>query len=450
MLQLVFTFGAIDAIVPVLIIIVLIAAAAGLARGFDMLKLLGIETLAGGYLGSATGGRGSLARKTAIEKPQKLGGFKAAGGAILLAGALKGASKEKSKSAGERKDALAGELADMAKGKGAKGALPDEITRLSEKGSEGAVHRWAVRIGRTAGLAIGGPAAVLGYTAAKRMGSNVKPDANKKSATTRMDEELKNIRKEKGVTDIKGNPLTEEEAVLAMKNELDSKRRQFREADGVEDQTLPNGDTLKGEKTLKKEIEALESKINRRAIMNAREKHLVSQMDNLASLRAQYDKDKDLGKFKKGFNGVWKETYGSGPNTFKTTYDLIRSGPTTLAAGVGYVASGFNKERGEEYQRKKGKLEERIADRYKRLEINFEKPKEKGPEVTKLPESRGRGKKAATTAAAGFIVGPGGSAYLGSKYIADKVDKKLGASKRLKRVIKDAEQWTEDRRRKRS
>jgi hypothetical protein len=61
LVQVMLSFGYIDALIPLLIIIVLIAAAAGLIRKWEVFELFGIEVLAG--LGG--GGKGSLAKKTA-------------------------------------------------------------------------------------------------------------------------------------------------------------------------------------------------------------------------------------------------------------------------------------------------------------------------------------------------------------------------------------------------
>ena len=66
MLPVILSFGAIDALVPLIIIIILIAAAGGLTRGFDMLKFFGIETLAG--IGAGAAAKGSLLKKTAFTK----------------------------------------------------------------------------------------------------------------------------------------------------------------------------------------------------------------------------------------------------------------------------------------------------------------------------------------------------------------------------------------------
>ena len=66
-LPIVLTFGAIYALVPVLIILILIAAAAGLTRGYDILKIFGIGTLAG-VAGTGLSGRGSMIGKTSLSK----------------------------------------------------------------------------------------------------------------------------------------------------------------------------------------------------------------------------------------------------------------------------------------------------------------------------------------------------------------------------------------------
>ncbi len=60
MLPTLLSVGAINALVPILIIIVLIGAAAGLTRGFSFLDLFGIGTLMG--MGPRRGTKGSLAR----------------------------------------------------------------------------------------------------------------------------------------------------------------------------------------------------------------------------------------------------------------------------------------------------------------------------------------------------------------------------------------------------
>ncbi len=57
------SFGYVNALIPLLIIIILIAAAAGLTRGWDALKLFGIEAL----MGVGAAGKGSLRGKSAYK-----------------------------------------------------------------------------------------------------------------------------------------------------------------------------------------------------------------------------------------------------------------------------------------------------------------------------------------------------------------------------------------------
>lgn len=65
--QIILSFGSVEALIPLLIIIILIAAAAGLTRGWDALgKLFGITILTG--IGAGAVGRGSLSGKTAFSK----------------------------------------------------------------------------------------------------------------------------------------------------------------------------------------------------------------------------------------------------------------------------------------------------------------------------------------------------------------------------------------------
>ncbi|MCL5786741.1 MAG: hypothetical protein M1520_00855 [Candidatus Marsarchaeota archaeon] len=64
LMHLVLSLGDVDALIPIIIILILIAAAGGLTRGFDIFSLFGLGTLAGIGLGS----RGSMAKRTAYDK----------------------------------------------------------------------------------------------------------------------------------------------------------------------------------------------------------------------------------------------------------------------------------------------------------------------------------------------------------------------------------------------
>ena len=66
MLPIILTFGAINTLVPLMVIIILIAAGAGLMRGYDIFAVLGISTLAG--LGNRMGSKGNL-KKSSNPKP---------------------------------------------------------------------------------------------------------------------------------------------------------------------------------------------------------------------------------------------------------------------------------------------------------------------------------------------------------------------------------------------
>ena len=112
LLPVLLSFGAIDALVPLLIVIVLIAAAASLNRGWNALKIFGLDTIltVAGYVGT----RGSLKQKSAFSggrspgqsyskqggmfsklKAAKLGGQKALGNiAMDRAGKLSAQAKE--------------------------------------------------------------------------------------------------------------------------------------------------------------------------------------------------------------------------------------------------------------------------------------------------------------------------------------------------------------------
>ncbi len=86
------TFGEIDALIPLLVIIVLIAAAAGLTRGYDVFKIFGIGALAG--IGAGLGrSRGSMMGKTGYVGVGKTAFGNAHGAAGKLRGSAKGMAK---------------------------------------------------------------------------------------------------------------------------------------------------------------------------------------------------------------------------------------------------------------------------------------------------------------------------------------------------------------------
>jgi hypothetical protein len=62
-IEVLLSFGAVNALVPLMVIVILIAAAAGLTRGWSVLKIFGIESL----MGISAAGKGSLVRKTAFK-----------------------------------------------------------------------------------------------------------------------------------------------------------------------------------------------------------------------------------------------------------------------------------------------------------------------------------------------------------------------------------------------
>jgi hypothetical protein len=83
LLPVLLTFGAIDALVPLLIIIILIAAAATLNRGWNALNIFGIGTLAG--VAGAMGTKGSMRGKSPFTGGKKYG----RGYEKMIKGALK-------------------------------------------------------------------------------------------------------------------------------------------------------------------------------------------------------------------------------------------------------------------------------------------------------------------------------------------------------------------------
>lgn len=95
LLPIILTFGAINTLVPLMVIIILIAAGAGLMRGYDIFAVLGISTLAG--LGNRMGSKGNL-KKSSNPKPLASGlGTRAlsggGGGGSVITNKVKGAAK---------------------------------------------------------------------------------------------------------------------------------------------------------------------------------------------------------------------------------------------------------------------------------------------------------------------------------------------------------------------
>ena len=63
LMHIMLSLGDVDALIPIIIILILIAAAGGLTRGFDIFSLFGLGTLAGIGLGS----KGSMASTSPSE-----------------------------------------------------------------------------------------------------------------------------------------------------------------------------------------------------------------------------------------------------------------------------------------------------------------------------------------------------------------------------------------------
>lgn len=84
------SIGAINALVPVIVILILIAAAAGLTRGSEIFRLFGVSTL----LGIRTG-RGTLSGKSPFKAKARVAG---GGGAGVLGGLLVKGAKDYYKS----------------------------------------------------------------------------------------------------------------------------------------------------------------------------------------------------------------------------------------------------------------------------------------------------------------------------------------------------------------
>ena len=89
LLPVLLTFGAINALVPLLIIIILIAAAASLTRGWNAMKIFGIDFMAG--IAGAAGNKGTFRGKSAFTGGRTPGrGYR---NVIAGAGAAKAAAK---------------------------------------------------------------------------------------------------------------------------------------------------------------------------------------------------------------------------------------------------------------------------------------------------------------------------------------------------------------------
>ncbi|MDE1870474.1 MAG: hypothetical protein KGH71_05870 [Candidatus Micrarchaeota archaeon] len=88
--QFALSIGAINALIPVIVILILIAAAAGLTRGAEIFKLFGVSTLLGIKIG-----RGTLTGKSPFKAKARVAGGGGAGalGKLAVQGAKAGAAK---------------------------------------------------------------------------------------------------------------------------------------------------------------------------------------------------------------------------------------------------------------------------------------------------------------------------------------------------------------------
>jgi len=399
MSSIVLSFGAIDALIPLLVILVLIAAAGGLTRGFDIMKLFGIEVMTG--IGAGAAAKGSLLRKSAFSKKagQTFGGkptekiFSTKEGSEVGKGPYKQdqlmqqgrqAAKEDlaqltnampAPPPGIRQQISNSAPASQLRGAGSKiqNAVINAGVKVHYSANRQSKARGVIKQGGGMvwkGVKMATPAipGYKGYVAgkglynyAKAHGSAVKPGMtantnvnlnNLKNADgtpykTKMEIELKNLENEQKlkISDLKKELKDQTNDALSKYKNLDKKQQ----------------------KALGKELERMQDRTGRRAIVDARQGLLKNNVARIQELRKQFVSGSiDAKQFENGFMKIWKDSYSPGPNRAVLAGALV----------AGTVSALRNRNSGGGFRQN---LEKNLAEHYKKVEItDFRKsPEEK-------------------------------------------------------------------------
>ncbi len=308
MLPIILSFGSIDALIPLIIIVVLIAAAAGLTRGFDMLKFFGIETMAG--IGAGAAAKGSLLKKTAFTKT--------AGQALVgKGGSITSKVFSPSKMAAN----------SMAKRTARNAAFQNELKNLGVKttaktASAGTLRGFAVRAGGTA-VRLGhtiAPVTTVGAVAGVAGGKAVIREVKGRFSNTKIDTSGLN----KDIANIE-TPFKNELGGLKGKTSVDTSELQLKldNSKRAFSRSAIKSDRLR----LRKEIADLSKQIENRGTLERRMAFLQSKEKALQEARADFLKDGDVAKFRQQFNKVWNSAYNTRSSNAYAAYALATAAP---------------------------------------------------------------------------------------------------------------------------
>jgi hypothetical protein len=340
MLPVILSFGAIDALVPLIIIIILIAAAGGLTRGFDMLKFFGIETLAGIGMGAAA--KGSLLRKTAFTKKagQALVGKGGKTTGKLFSPGKAAASKINRRIA--RNAAFEKELEAL----GVKYAGKKQSRLLNMlKGFAVKLGGPAVKAGRVVApvSVLGGVAGAKAVAAGTRAGIR----ALRGRRGSRQKVNVTNLGKVAGPTPF-SDELNELKNLKDLQEKLANRRRALARSAVKEDRMRIKKEISELEKKLGKMGNELQMRVTKRRV------NLLQEGEpELQAARARFLQTGDIGEYRKEFNKLWDKTHKGEPS-------LLRSVITIAGATPGIIRSSSD-ERRARIQALNERLEERMA-----------------------------------------------------------------------------------------
>jgi hypothetical protein len=298
MLPVILSFGAIDALVPLIIIIILIAAAGGLTRGFDMLKFFGIETLAG--IGAGAAAKGSLLKKTAFTK-------KAGQALVGKGGKTTGKLYSPGKATASKINRTIARNA----------AFKKELETL---GVKAAGNKQSRLLNMLKGFAVklGGPTVKAGRVVAPVSVLGGVAGAKAVAAGTRA-----------GIRALRG-------------------RRRSRQKVNVTNLGMAAGPT-----PFSNELNNLKGKSGNNRVLNRRVELLQKSEQELQAARARFLQTGDIGEYRKEFNRLWDKTHKGEPS-------LLRSAIMIAAATPGIIRSSSD-ERKARIQELNERLEGRMA-----------------------------------------------------------------------------------------
>lgn len=427
MLAIILTFGSIDALIPLVIIIILIAAAAGLTRGFNVLKFFGIETLAG--IGAASAAKGSLIRKTAYGRGagEALVGKGGKMTSQLFSPAAMGKAKLANRAA--RSAAFKNEIKNLSMAGVAAPAsvafkAPEAEASRAKKLGRGAVHtvKFALKAAfPSAGVAyLGAKGAYGGAKKIAQRNANKNVNVGKNVDTSNIEspfsKEMSQLRAKtsKGVEDLKKQLSEKRKSIGALQDRLDDKRNPL---DAKERSAL-----IDQRRGLLKEVNGLKVQISQHAVSSKRLSLLEKHSQDLQASRTKFVAGGDVKTFQKEFNKIWDATHTGGISNRYAAYSLA-------AATPGIVASARNPEK---IASKMQALEERLQAKH--ITSSLEET-EKPPKAERKGGVKHRATEAAGLATTGVFTAP----MRAAEYAARKAEAKAGVKKKLKEAMERSE-----------